>query len=341
MNTINSRKFWKGIKKVRLLRYICIILFAFITIVLAIVGYFESNKDLGEAIDLTKTLSPKDNIYAFLNVLDSPYLFAENDNNKLYFVWDVNNKLCIVDLTWDSVKELENAVYPIRDNMLPVRLEGRTKTITKEIKEIAINIYNSNKTEDMDELTEDNFKTKIGNVYLYVREVKNTFVFYFLAGIFLVITLIIVIAHLFMERKIKRNIDKLSPEERELIAKEIENENTLIYEKAHVFLTENYVISLGNNLDITKYEDIKWIYFTDMRQNGVITSRRINVITHDNKDHWIPIIPYGKGANNHLEIIDQIADRNTDIAVGFTPENQELFKNEKKAAKKFKKENPK
>jgi len=210
-----------------------------------------------------------------------------------------------------------------------------TKDITNEIKEEAIGLYNSFKNMDQEPLTENSFDYNVGKTYMYAREkLTNETVFYAIAIIFLAFALPFIIAIIFIENKIKRVLKNLSPEEAKLISNEVENEGTIIYEKVNIFLTENYLISFEKSLDIIKYTDILWIYYTDLKQNGVLSNRYINIITNKHKDRSIPIIPYGKTKNVHLEILDNIASKNSTILVGYTPENVGKMKDTKKKYKK-------
>ncbi|MCL2859286.1 MAG: hypothetical protein FWF46_01680 [Oscillospiraceae bacterium] len=331
MEKINSNKFWKGIKKARKTRYICTAIFVVIAIILGIIGFIESKRViLLEDISNTQEIGANEHVY--IDVVKKQFKFIEGDYISLYFVWDKNGKLYLVDLLPSLAKKLESATV---DN--PIRIIGTTKKITNEDRDEAIKIYNSYKNLDMEALTVNNFSDNVGNVYIYTKEkLTNEMVFYFIAGIFIAFAIPFAIAIIFIENKIKRTLKNLSPEEADLISVEVENEGTIIYEKVNVFLTENYVISLGKSIDITKYSDIVWVYHTDLRQSGVLSNRYINIITNEFKDRSIPIVPYGKSRNVHLEIMDIIAGKNSNILVGYTKENVETMKEAKKEYKRSK-----
>lgn len=327
MDKLDSPKFWRGINNARKIRYICIGVFTAIFILIMIGAFIEKQKDLGSISDLTANPAAKVDKYVSIDTASLPFIFAESDTAKLYFIWDTNEQLYIADLNESLVKKLES-------NSNKTKLIGTTKEITSDIKRIAINMYNQYKEADMEAMSTANFNEMVGNVYLYIREdLTNAAVYYIFAVICLTVVIIMLISHWFIERKIKRVIKRLTPEEMLLIASEIENEKTIVYEKINLFLTDNYAIFLGNSLDIIKYDDMRWIYFADFRQNGVLTSRRVEIFTKDQKNHGIPIIPYGKTKNLHLAVIDEIGSKRSNILVGYTDENKKIMKAEKKEQK--------
>ena len=325
MNKINSGKFWEGIKKARKTRIICTAIFAVLAVIFAVIGFIVGNRNLGDPTDISKAPEVNAGEYVYLDVVDKLFMFIEGDYSSLHFVWDINEKLYVLDVLPSLARELQNATV---DN--PIRITGLTKEITGEIRDDAIARYNSFKNMDMEALTTSNFDDVVGSTYLYPRdELTNKWVFYVFGIIFLCFALPFAIASLFIERRIKRVVGNLSQKEADLISAEVEDDETIVFSKVQLFLTENYIISLGKSLDITKYTDIAWIYFTDMRQNGVLSSRHINIITYDGKDRFIPVIPYGKTRDAHLVIIDIIAGKNPEMLVGYTEENVSIMKSVK------------
>jgi len=332
MNKINSEKFWKGIKKARKTRYVCTAILAIIAVVFGIIGFIESKRDLGAPIDLSKDTKLNAGEYVYIDVVDRLFTFVDSDYSSVHFVWDTSFKVHLVDILPGLAKELDKATV---DN--PIRIMGITKDITDETRDDAIELFNRYKNMDAEPLTINKFDNAVGKIYTYAREKQtNENVLYAFALIFLGFALPFAIAILFIENKIKRVLKKLSPEEAELISSEVENEGTIIYEKVDMFLTENYIISLGKSIDITKYRDVVWVYHTDLRQNGVLSNRYVNIITDKFEDHSVPIIPYGKTRDIHLEIIDIIASKNTNILVGYTDENIEVMKTAKEEYKRNK-----
>jgi len=319
VNKISSVKFWQEIKRARKIRYYCIGAFVVPALIFGIWGFIEGQRDLGTPTYLADVLKAEE--YAYIDVDDIPYLFGENDTNKLYFIWDTNDNFYIVDLTKKLYEKLEN--NPQKDT---IRLVGTSKTITNEIKNVAIKVYNRDKSEEMPAMTKDNFNEMLGRQYLNAREdLTNQWVFYGLSFVFLAFVLSFYLAHWFIERKIRRVIDNLPQSEADLITFEVESDKTITFPKNNLFLTENYIISLGNSLDIIKYMDIAWIYHTDIRQNGVLSARRVDIICKDSTHKWIPVMPYGKNRNAHLDIIQIIAEKQPEVLVGYTNDNQKII----------------
>ena len=326
MNQINSKKILDGIKKGVKGRIIAILCFGIVTALFIALGYFESHKSLGTPLDLATTINEqkeRENQYAYIDASSRAFIFAEKDSNKLYFVWDVNNYLYILDLPAKTVKDLEKASP---ENV--IRLTGTTKNIISDIKTIAIDVYNEDLSDEATPLTDDNFSGIFGRVYLYVRaDLTNAPVFYTLAVIVGITALIIYIVHIVTGLKIKKAINKLSPSELNKIEFELEHAKTVSFLKQNIYLTEHYIVVLSNGLTIIKYDDIAWIYHIEMRQNGVPTSRSINIQTNDSKKHVFNAgVPYGKQKDEYLDIINNITMKNKNILVGFTNENKKIIK---------------
>jgi hypothetical protein len=292
------------------------------------VGFIDGQKDTTPT-EVTSLQELQNGKYVAIPVAKKMFRFTEGNNSSLHFVWDNNENLYVVEMLPSLAKELETAT---QEN--PIKIQGITKKITPEIKEDAIKIFNSFKNLDMEALTKNNFESNVGNVYVFTKEdLTNKWIRYAFAGMFICFTVPFLIAIVFIESKIKRILKKLPPEETKLISDEIEREDTIIFEKANIFLTKNYVISLGKSLDITKYCNIVWVYHTDLRQNGILSNRYINIITNEFKDRSIPTIPFGKSKNIHLEIMDIISKKNSKILIGYTDENVQRMKEVKKEFK--------
>jgi len=326
MNITSSNKINKGLQKGKKARLISLAVLVILTTLLGGWGYFEQTKDRGEALDLAALMNEKKekkNQYAYIDAASSAIVFAEKDNERLYFVGDKTGYLYIIDLTDTMVKKLENA-----SKESPIKLIGSTKEITNDIRDLAISTYNKSKPADWNELNTVNFGDIFGNVYLYVREdLSYAIVLYVFAAILGFTTIIVGIVHLVTQKKITKAFKKLSPSELDKIAFEIEDAKTLNFENLGIYLTKNYFIVLTGGIKIFKYEDIAWLYHIDMRQNGVITARNFSLLTKDNKRHSFTAgTPYGKHKDNYLEILTYVAETHSNILVGYTDENKKHIK---------------
>ncbi|MDR0782584.1 MAG: hypothetical protein LBE83_02345 [Propionibacteriaceae bacterium] len=321
MRKINSKKFWKGIERERKTRQIVIAVFVVFAVILGVFGVIDARKDLGTPRDFAIE-GEAANEFVYIDVVAPAFVFAKKDSIKYYFVWDANDYIYIVDLQAKMVDKLESATPGN-----PVRISGYSKVITDEIKNVAISVYNSSIPADWERVNRANFESSFGKYYLWARDdLTNQMVFYVLGLIILSIGLAFLIAHLVIERRIRRITDGLSAEQAYLISQEVESPDTVVVGKS-VFLTSNHVISMVKSLHIANYAEIAWVYFVEIRQNGILSSRAVNIFTRDLKSWNIPTIPYGKSKNAHLQIIEIIAQRNSNIIIGFTEENKVMMRN--------------
>ena len=173
---------------------------------LFIIAVLGSKKDVTYTYMNDLILKDEDNVLknSNLEVHSSPLVFAEYDNdpNKFYIVQD-ENYLYIVYLTeeiYDEImdKDLEKE---------PFIIEGYTEIISDDIKTLAIDSYNELMEEEI--ITEDNFKSYFGSIYLNTTDVyRHTDIFYYISLVLGIIGVIGLLMSLKDYKYLNKNVRK-------------------------------------------------------------------------------------------------------------------------------------
>lgn len=267
----------------------------------------------------------EENLYGYIDIDSEPYEFAyyEDDPNHVYFVTD-ENRIYIAQMSSETYEKIKNATYPIR-------VEGSTVFADDSLKEVAIESYNEIMEEEEYMLSLEDFDSVFGSIYLNLETTPLTtndiiLVVGFMLGI---IGLIVVIVGVFQKVRYKKQLKKLSLEEKIKIQKELQDEKkSFYYEKAQVYLTENYILNLAHVFEAIPYKDVLWIYPYELRYYGFKTAQSIYLITKDGKKHIIASMSVVTKSSKEAmeEIYQTILKKNPKILNGFTKENRQKIK---------------
>ena len=100
-------------------------------------------------------------------------------------------------------------------------------------------------------------------------------------------------------------------------------ENSVAYEKAKIYLADEYLISTESGLDVIKYDDLYWIYINNTKYRGITTGRYLIAIKKDKRS--VQIAYAVRDEKMLQEIMEKIHEKNDQILIGYTPENQKAF----------------
>lgn len=307
---------------------IAAIVFLILTIGLVFImysSYKEDMENVSKLIDVSE-----EGKYASVDVHVMTDYFATTDysgiEHKTYFVFD-ERYMYIVDIDSES-RELLNDIYDYSYNSEEgdeapeaVVLKGMTKEIPDDLKEIAIDSYNE--MFETDFLNESNFSTYFGVVYLDTYEDPMTDLPYALiiSLPFAIFGIVFLISYITMRSNTKKNKAKYG-DNWDRIINEINATDTIYYKNARLYLTENYLISYQNGLEIFDYKEIVWVYPHEYRYNGVVTQKSIYVVTKDSKAHKLATLSTSK-KNRVLfdELYNTLINKMPDILKGYTKEN--------------------
>ena len=124
--------------------------------------------------------------------------------------------------------------------------------------------------------------------------------------------------------QINSAIKKLSDSELEKIEKELDDKETFHYEKAHLILTKNYIISLVGKPLFINYKDVVWIYEYRLKQYGITTNKSLMAMTIDGKiKALLQVDGVTKKSKSIIEeVVETIYAKNDKILVGYTSDNR-------------------
>ena len=90
-----------------------------------------------------------------------------------------------------------------------------------------------------------------------------------------------------------------------------------------MYITDKYLVSYAGAINLIEYADIYWSYIEKVRYRGITTGKYVVLITKDKKK--IQLTSTFKDEKILNEVIGKIHDKNADILVGYSPENQKAF----------------
>lgn len=289
------------------------------------IGIIINSRALPEAVDVSEVTDENQYVECEVYALTDSYAeYTEDDVVKSEYYMAVNDKcLYILELSKSEYLELSEKVYD-EDNTEPVIVYGMSDYLSTDLIEITIEAYNEMYEEDPidDENFEDYF---VGYVIDIGRSPNDSSItFYVLAGFLGFLVVIFGISQLVMYLRTKNHIKKYAKiYDLGELSVQLTDPTNVEYNKTKTIFTKNYLISYSDALVIFKYTDIVWIYPMDYRVNGVLTTRRICVVTKDNKKQIISDTPANGKENQEqfAKTMQEIYNRRPHILTGYTNEN--------------------
>lgn len=323
MKKVNTKQIAEAIRNNRKYLFIMIV-----SIVAMLIFFILFILDTNEPEDLTSfheiIISDKDSTgkLAKVNVSEIPYAFAQYSNeirsDKYYFILD-ENYMYVAYLDYDSYKKLNNK--NITDN--PITIYGKTKKIPSDVLKLAIDTYNEVAGEEF--LTNDNYESYIGNLYLDITDTSTiTDVYLFISIIFLIISIIAGVIYIRRIKSIKKLNNYYTDSEWEIIEKELIDNVIISFPKINLYLTDNYLIDKNSGLSIIRYSDIVWFYLYQLKRYGITTNQNIIVYTNDKKKHVIATINGSSKKKDEIinSIVSNILAKNPKALYGYNKENR-------------------
>lgn len=290
----------------------------------------NTKKDEGVQVytynDLIDKNKDKENMKVKLEIADLPELFAtkteKNTEYNFYFASDKENYKYIIRITDDTYKKMEETYNTNKDNFKYV-LEGYIYDDSNELKQRAISEYNKGLSIDEEKLTLSNFRYYLGSTYLDEEITPTSSETNVLMGMSIgigIIALVCFIIYVSKAIRIKTTLKKYSIDE---LKEELSTCDINEFKKQSVYLTNKYVISTLNGLDVFEYKDILWTYNEKRRQNGVSLGYWIIACTESKAKIQIA---YAKKDDILIQIMSRIKEKNQNMLVGFTPDNINQYK---------------
>lgn len=295
----------------------------------------EKNKPSLNSVIISKD-NDKSGKTAYMDVYYPPYKFAIRDDiTDAYYIVSDKNYYYIVYMSEEDFNKLNKE--DINEN--PIRITGVTALTTTDIKKLAIDAYNEAMDGEDNKITIADFDNYFGSVYLNTTsEAVESGGGLTVLGVFsFFIGVIMIIVYFVKKIVFKKTMKKIGESQIMLIDNEMNGKEAFYYPKAHLCLTDNYIINFGLKFDVIKYDDIIWLYSSTFRYNGIKTNQNIVVLTKDNKTHTIANIDVvtKKKKEAYDEIFNTIISKNKNIIVGYTKEAKLQAKEELKKYSRF------
>ena len=262
---------------------------------------------------------------SYVTSTKNPYKFAgyKDTTDAYYFVTD-GKYLYVAYLSEIYANSITS------DNPQTVKIEGTTKLTPKDVKEIAIDTYNEIfELEDAEKLTLADYNNYFGEVYLDTIEASDEEGFYFAMGVIVfAVGLVLIIVNAIRNISYKNKLKKFTQSDVDKYDKEMEDEESFYYEKSKLYLTPNYIINFGTKFSIINYKDIVWVYPYEHRTNGIKDNQSIIVKDKFGKTTTVASLALITKAKKEEfnEILNTIISKNSNMLVGYTPENISKYK---------------
>ena len=148
----------------------------------------------------------------------------------------------------------------------------------------------------------------------------------------LVLSIILIICYIVDTISYKKNVRKYDVK---LLKEEMLKDSTKYYKKENIYLTDNNIISRVNGFKVISYDNILWAYHNTLKTYGFTVKNSIVVYTKNHKTY--EVASNTNDSDGLLDILNEIHNKNENILIGFSKENQDKIKEIKKEDKKSKK----
>ena len=283
------------------------------------------NRKYPDAIELNQVA--EDNQYVKCKIKAIYELNTENINEdktvKDYYLATDGTDVYILEIGKAQYDILTYALNNDEYTTIPF-IYGMRKDISANLKQLAVNTYSQ--IFENSEVNIDNFNEYFIPYLIDVKVNPNSSaqIFNSIGLISGIIVIIIGIYCIFIMVKNRKRIDKL---EKDGMTQEILNQvldsSKIEYERCKMMFLKDYLISYLYGIEIINYDDIMWMYPYNYGVYGIVTNKRIIIITKDKKQYVLAnAFAFGKKNKEQYEkCMEEIVKRRPNILVGYTPEN--------------------
>lgn len=330
MNKINNENILK-IKKSYIIKMIIGLIIFVGSFIIFCFGVTNTINSKGKAEHLNEVILLNENkigkkVYLNISGISSSIAKYGKSTNAYYYAWDKEYNY-IVYLKESTAKKIYNKDLEAN----PVRIEGTTSKISKELKNIVIKQYNSSLNDGEEKLTIDNFNSIFGDVYL--NEVGSSFsrnLSYYIFGLlFLIIGMGFLLSGFIRLIRTVINIKNISKEELKKIEKDINGIESKYYDKYQLYITKKYLLLLNGRFAKVNYSDILWMYPYEQKFIIIKGTKSIKIYT-SSKDYYV-FATARDNKNNEKdfeELFNYIKRHNRNIKLGYSKDNIDSFKKE-------------
>lgn len=299
------------------------IIFFLISILGNSLSIIIENRKYPDAIELNQVAEDNQYVRCKINAIYEIDLENENKNMEDYYLATDGTDVYILEIGKAQYDILNYTLNNDEYTTTPF-IYGMSKDISSNLKQLATNTYSQIFKDD--EITIDNFNEYFIPYIINVKANPNSSaqIFNSIGLISGIIVIIIGIYCIFIMIKNRKKIDRL---EKEGMTQEILNQvldsSKIEYERCKMMFLKDYLISYLYGIEIINYDDIMWMYPYNYGVYGIVTNKRIIIITKDKKQYVLAnAFAFGKKNKEQYEkCMEEIVKRRPNILVGYTPEN--------------------
>lgn len=325
-----TNEFYKNIKMKKTLLIIGTIIFTVCIIIGMIIYNVESNVKYTK---LDKSANTESYSKISVQYLDSYFATQEVDGTtkKYYIAIDEDNNPYIVMLNNEYEEKLRKIQeYTLSNDNIekpePITIYGHTSKMQTELYTL---LQDWLKDDEGNTFTIDELKSNVGQFYLdtsWKASQQALYAFIVFAS-FSLIGLILIIIYLVRNKKTKHFLKEYEYELKK-VEKEIDNGKVIYNKLCKVYLTDKYIISYSNGLNIIEIKNIVWIYPQEINQRGITTTKTLYAVTNKGKSNIITqTTAFGKSKIAFDELYQDIINKIPDVLFGYTSENKKQAKN--------------
>lgn len=299
------------------------IIFFLISILGNSLSIIIENRKYPDAIELNQVAEDNQYVRCKINAIYEINLENENKTMEDYYLATDGTEVYILEIGKAQYDILNYTLNNDEYTTTPF-IYGMSKDISYNLKQLATNTYSQIFKDD--EITIDNFNEHFIPYIINVKANPNSSaqIFNSIGLISGIIVIIIGIYCIFIMIKNRKKIDRL---EKEGMTQEILNQvldsSKIEYERCKMMFLNDYLISYLYGIEIINYDDIMWMYPYNYGVYGIVTNKRIIIITKDKKQYVLAnAFAFGKKNKEQYEkCMEEIVKRRPNILVGYTPEN--------------------
>lgn len=327
MKKIENENIRKGYKR----KYVNLVIGIFIIILAigcSIYTYLEIDKVnkkivyLDDLIVSEQVIDNKINKKVSLEVKSVPYEFAVNDStSSSYYIVNDGKFMYVVFMSPSDFKKL-NYEDIVKNSK---KIEGISADVPLEVKRLAVEAYNESVKNDSDKISISNYNDYFGDVCLDMTKSDTIFapIPYTMSLLLWIFGTIIFVSVLYEYIGYVGKVNKLNDDELNDLNRELNDSNAVFFKKSKIYLTDSYLIDLGSTFKMYKYEDILWVYRHEQRTNGIKSQSSLRVVTSDGKNRMLAAVnPFSKKSREEqIDLLNALMARDSNIRIGYTPEN--------------------
>lgn len=315
------KKEFKKINGYLVIGLVCVVL----TLICYGLTFYSMNREPKDAVYLNEVIEDQNNktgVTASLDVAYKPFLFAgyPGETNKSFYI--------VYDGTYYYIAYMTNKDFDKLNidglDKKPEKVFGKTKTVPSDIKRLAIQAYNKGLEEDK-QITLSDFNSYFGGVYLDMTEIDDamTIIMMLIAFITNICALTYILMFIIKRIQTSSALKKIDDDELQKIEKELDDKDTFHYEKAHLILTKNFIVSFLGKMYILNYKDMIMMYEHRLRQYGITTTKSLMIMNKYGKTRAILQVDGITKKSKAIidEVAETIASKNENLIIGYTSEN--------------------